>query len=91
MYIKATRLNGQVIHYRKQQYLWYNHSYHLLDKGKISAKRVERLPILESIKRTDNKIVKLIKITFEPVSRFYNRFTQSYTRIGGKTRTIINK
>lgn len=91
MYIRATRLNGQMIHYGQNQYVWMNGEYHKLIHNCITSVRLRTLPILEKIKRKDNKIVKLVKITFEKVSSFYNRFTQSHTRIGGKVRTIINK
>ena len=97
MYIKGTRLNGQVIRFEniflmwdeKTKYYWLSN----LTSKRFNPKRskYDKLPIIEKIRRNNNKIGKLALITFSKTIRSFNKFTQSFVTIGGKNKLIINK
>ena len=67
MYIKGTRLNGQVIRFEnifliwdeKTKYYWLSN----LTSKRFNPKRskYDKLPIIEKIRRNNNKIGKLVK------------------------------
>ena len=90
MYIKATKLNGQKIHYLNKILTWKDDHYILLKRG-FFLMSVNKLPIIEKIRRNNNKIGKLVLITFSKVIRSYNKFTQSFVTSGGKNRLVINR
>lgn len=90
MYIKATRLNHQKIHYLNNILTWKNDHY-IMVKHTMFLMNIEKLPIIEKIRRNNNKIGKLVLITYSKVIRSYNKFTQSFVTIGGKNRLVINR